>query len=62
MSRFDRPIKTGVTQRQQTVNRYKVLHKTVSLSDIRENLQKVYGEAALSKGAILKWMKPFKLK
>jgi transposase len=31
-----------------------------SFSNIREDLQKVYGEAALSKGAISKWMKRFK--
>jgi hypothetical protein len=31
-----------------------------SFFDIREDLQKVYGEAAPSKGAISKWMKRFK--
>jgi hypothetical protein len=31
-----------------------------SFSDIHEDLQKVYGKAALSKGAISKWMKWFK--
>lgn len=31
-----------------------------SFSDIREDLQIVYGETAPSKGAILKWMKRFR--
>ena len=48
----------SVNEQRIVVKFYTKLGK--SFSDIREDLQKVYGEATLSKGAISKWMKRFK--
>jgi transposase len=48
----------SVNEQRIVIKFYTKLGK--SFFDIRENWQKVYGKAALSEGAISKWMKRFK--
>jgi histone-lysine N-methyltransferase SETMAR len=58
MSRYGRPFES-VNEQRIVLKFYTKLGK--SFFDIRKNLQKkVYGEAAPSKGATLKWLKRFK--
>jgi transposase len=48
----------SVNEQRIVIKFYTQLGK--SFSDISEDLQKVFGEAALSKGAILMWIERFK--